>query len=154
VKKYSRPLPDGGRIDVTWMGAEVEMRMRAAMGKGLVMLTTAIVALAKEYAHVGAGTAIPGTLRRSIHSANIHYTGEGDMERAQAGGDIPNASVTDIDWGALGMEPTLLVGSWVDYACVEEVGRGHQFIQPAVESARAEAVAMMKAAFKSEGFGF
>jgi hypothetical protein len=146
--KKNGPVTVVGRT--VWLGSELQLRMRAAMGKALVIMGITAASSAKQYAHVGAGTAIPGTLRRSIHSAGLRHDGGSDQQMA-ATADLENAGYEDIEWGSLGFEPALLVGSWVDYACVEESGRGHRFIQPAIESLRGEATAIMVAAWKSEG---
>lgn len=153
MAKYSKRVYRNGAVTVTetkvWLGPVLQARMLVAMGKAVVVMGMTTAAFAKEFAHVGAGTAIPGTLRRSIHSVSVNHDGSNDQQNA-ASADLPNAGLEDVT-GQEKFSPMLLVGSWVDYACVEESGRGHRFIQPAIEQLRGEASAIMLAAFKSEG---
>jgi hypothetical protein len=67
---------------------------------------------------------------------------------AAGGSDIPN--VRTPSWE--GVNAALEVGSWVAYACVEEVGRGHAFMAPAVAAVGgARATALMVQAFAEAG---
>lgn len=128
--------------NVQWNGAIIALRVRRALGRGLIGIGEATSRLAKENAHV-----ISGDLRRSIHTAEMFYSGAADEEAAK-GGDIPNIQVptpVDSDW-------VLEVGSWLPYACVEESGRGHRFVGPAVEQMQgARSIKIMRQAFKEEG---
>lgn len=127
-----------------WHGDEIQARAERADGRALVGISEGIAADGKRYADV-----ISGTMRRSIHSAPINYIGAGD-EDAAAAADLPNAGFWDVVVDPEGS--VLEVGSWVSYACVEEVGRGHQFMTPAVEGWRGpRSDAVMKRAYLEEG---
>jgi hypothetical protein len=102
------------------------------MGRGTIAIGEAVVTFATQYAHV-----ISGDLRRSIHAAKV----------GSLGMIAVNAETAKDKNGAL-----LDVGSWLDYACVEETGRMHQYMHPAIEQARGYATHIMATAFKAEGF--
>lgn len=123
---------------ITSWNHDILPRAQRAMGRGLIGIAERVVVDGKRNAHV-----ITGTLRRSIHAAPVNYNGSGDEGAAQSG-DIANT-----DDGEL--TKALEVGSWVPYACVEETGRGHQFMTPAVSMARTYADDVMIMAFKQEG---
>lgn len=126
----------------TWHGAEIAGRARRAYGRAIIGIGTAVATEGKRNAHV-----ISGNMRRSIHAAEHGYAGGNDAGAA-AGGDIPNA--TRPSWS--GVDAVIDVGSWMPYSCVEEVGRGHAFMQPAVESVSgARSYALMHGAFAEEG---
>lgn len=117
-----------------WHGDEFLARAGRATGRGLIGIGTAITSHAKVFVHE-----ISGDLRRSIHLAKPASSG---AREARTGSDAKMADDLFL----------LEVGSWIDYACVEEVGRGHQFMQPAVETVSgAEAFATMKQAWMEEG---
>lgn len=125
-----------------WEGGKIATRARQAMGRGLVGIGEAVANEGKRNAHV-----ISGTMRRSVHSAPAGYTG-GNDESAAAGSDLPNARTPSWE----GVNAALEVGSWVAYACVEEVGRGHAFMAPAVSAVGgARATALMQQAFAEAG---
>lgn len=109
-----------------WHGDKIERHMKRAIDRACVGIATSVATDGKRNVHV-----ITGTLRRSIHSAPVKYMGLDDHERAMVS-EIPNATTADVTGGA--DHSKLEVGSWLPYACVEEVGRGHRFMQPAVES--------------------
>jgi hypothetical protein len=123
---------NGVKVQFTWRGESVKQKAQRAMARGTIALGEAISGFAKEYVDV-----ITGDLRRSIHIAKADTLGQ---QRAT------QQAVTSNE-GAL-----LDVGSWLDYACVEETGRMHQYMHPAVEQARGYALTIMSNAFKSEGF--
>lgn len=128
--------------DVVWNGAVIALRVRRALGRGLIGIGEGTSVLAKQGADV-----ISGTMRRSVHTAPRHYVGDADLMAAQRS-DIPNVLIPSSippDWA-------LEVGSWLPYACVEEVGRGHRFVTPAVEQMQgARSFRIMKQAFAEEG---
>lgn len=125
-----------------WHGAIIALRVRRALGRGLIGIGEKTSVIAKGNAHV-----LTGNMRRSIHTAEMNYNGAGD-EQASAGGDIPNVQVPT----NLGGDWVLEVGSWMPYACVEECGRGHRFVGPAVEAMTGgPSYKIMKQAFKEEG---
>lgn len=117
-----------------WNGDELLARAGRATGRGLIGIGTAITSHAKVFVH-----GMSGDLRRSIHLAKPASSG---TREARTGSDAKMADDIFL----------LEVGSWIDYACVEEVGRGHQFMQPAVETVSGpEAYAVMKRAWMEEG---
>ena len=134
-----------------WDGAEIELRARRAYGRGTLGIGEAVANDGKRFADV-----LSGTMMRSIHVAKADYTGGNDEEDAGGGNGsgmdlLESMPCTEPSWGPAWA--SIQVGSWVAYACVEEVGRGHQFMQPAVElvsGMRAEA--LMTQAFAEEGF--
>jgi hypothetical protein len=130
------------KTEFAWNGAEILLRIRRALGRGLVGAGMAAVPEAKILAH-----RITGTMARSVHLADASHIGQDD-EAAARQADIPSVTVPtprgEIDW-------VLLFGSWVPYACVEEVGRGHQFVTPALDVARSGAESVMRQAFAEEG---
>ena len=128
----------------SWHGDEIARRAERADGRAVVAIAENIAADGKRYAHV-----ISGTLMRSIHSAPLNYIGAAD-EEAAATTDLGNAGFMDVLFDPRGA--ALEVGSWVSYACVEEVGRGHAFMTPAVEGMRGpRADAIIKQAYVEEG---
>lgn len=126
-----------------WEGNEILARARRALGRGLIGVGMEVVRDGKMNAHV-----ISGTMRRSIHLAPPGYAT--DDERAAEVEDVPNTLIPDeiggIDW-------VIAAGSWVPYACVEEVGRGHQFMTPALDVGAGKAARIMQQAFAEEGLG-
>lgn len=131
----------GARVVRRWRGDDILTRMKRATGSGLIAIAENVVAEGKRNAHV-----ISGTMKRSIHAAPAGYDG-GDDEIRAVSSDLPSVKTPSphpVGWA-------VEAGSWMPYACVEEVGRGHQFMTPAVESVRGvKATAIMTAAFKRE----
>ena len=125
-----------------WDGDELEARVARATGRGVIAIGEHVVVDGKQFAHVQFGT-----LRRSIHLAPENYIGSADEAMATLG-DLPNVeepSLVDDD-------PVVQAGSWLPYACVEETGRNHKFMTPAVEGMigpRSDAA--MQRAFAEEG---
>ena len=115
--------------------------MRRAAGRSIVAIAEHVAADGTRNAHV-----VTGTLRRSIHAAEVGYDGGGDEETARTA-KIGNVSQASYEGHGASVE----VGSWLPYACVEEVGRGHQFITPAVEASRGYADGVVLQAVKAEG---
>lgn len=130
-----------------WDGKKLTAKATRAQQRAILEIGDEVAREAKELAHV-----ITGTLQRSIHTAPENYQGEDDFEAAYSGADLQDsnpATVYNID-----LEPTgvgISVGSWVDYAIIEEEARGHEFIQPAVEAVRHRADAVMVKHWKMEG---
>jgi len=120
-------------VRVKWHGDEVKARFRRAVARGTLGIAERISAAAKRNVHV-----VTGTLRRSIHTAMADGTGV--IPATAENVKRPNS-------GAL-----VEVGSWIAYACVEEVGRQHRYMQPSLEMVAPTAVATMMAAFAEEGF--
>ena len=128
-----------------WFGDELEMRMRRAAGRGIVAIGMNVVRETKPITH-----RISGTLARSVHAAPLGYEGYDEDEREAPSVDlmllhgVPPATPTPL--GA-----AVEVGSWLPYACVEWVGRGHPGVTQGLELARSQATSIMTRAFKEEG---
>jgi hypothetical protein len=137
-----------------WKGDELMMRMERAAGRAVVAIAMSIVAEAKVF--VGDPGRHPtlsgehdwtGTLRRSLHVATVSYDGTGDVTAASEQDIANEMNPTRIADGVY-----LEAGSWVPYACVEEVGRGHQFMSPAVDAlSGGRADAIVAQAVREEG---
>ena len=116
----------------TWNGDEAERRFRRAIGRATIATGEGVSAFGKQFVHVESGD-----LMRSIHTAVARTLGERE----------PNQwNIQDRDGAVLD------VGSWLDYACVEEVGRMHQFMHPAIDAERPFTETRFRVAFKQEGF--
>lgn len=128
-----------------WDGQEIAMRSKRAMGRGLIGIANAVVTEGKRNAHV-----ISGTMMRSIHAAPHGYSGGNDAAEAATQDLAMGASVVDVS--TTGFDAVIDVGSWMPYACVEEVGRGHAFMAPAVQMVSGpRSVGLMTQAFAEEG---
>ena len=135
-------MPTYVSTDREWHGPELFLRVHRALGRGLIGIGMVVVVAGKRNAHV-----ISGTMRRSIHLAGTEYTGGNDDTAAQRG-ELASVTVPTAD------SPTswaVQAGSWMPYACVEEVGRGHQFMTPALDDGRLAAFPIMRQAFAEEG---
>jgi hypothetical protein len=94
-----------------------------------------------------------GDLRRSIHAAPVNYDGSEDE------GEVVNNPTADLLMSKLPematrtpFGPSVEVGSWMPYACVEWVGRGHPGITEGLEAVRgAQTDKVVHAAFRQEG---
>ena len=130
------------KVTRTWGGDEIELRSQRAAGRAVVAIAVNAASETKRLTH-----RFSGTLARSTHAAPVGYEGSGD-ERVARGADmndIPHATHT-----AEG--PAVEVGSWLPYACVEWVGRGHPGVTQGVEATRGARVdAIVAAAFRAEG---
>lgn len=123
----------GSDVDVKWNGGDIKRRFNRAIARGTISLTVRVADIARTGAHV-----ITGDLRRSIHGAKVNSMGEQKMTQ----GNVLHAE------GAM-----TEVGSWLDYACVEEArGGSHAYMMPAVQAVRGVTFATFRAAFKEEGF--
>jgi len=123
------------RIEKTWHGDEMIKRSRRANGRAIIAVGERTAANSKKYAHV-----VSGNLRRSIHAA-----------KTQTMGEVP-ATTSNVSTGATRRaEVAVEVGSWMEYACVEEVGRGHRFMQPGWEETQPTVWPTIKRAYDEEG---
>lgn len=128
-----------------WHGETIRRKGHRAAGRGIVGIA---VAISRETKIVT--DKISGTLARSVHAAPARYEGAEQDETDAAGGQdlgsrIPLATPT-------GLGPACEVGSWVSYACVEWVGRGHPGVQQGLEKVRGpQANAIMAQAWREEG---
>lgn len=122
--------------DFDWNGDEVERRFNRATARGTVAIGQGVSTEAKKLVHVQSGD-----LRRSIHVAQARNV-EGE----------PSIDGRSFARAAHASGATVEVGSWLAYACVEETGRQHVYMGPAVEIARSFSKITMAAAFRAEGF--
>ncbi len=133
-----------------WHGPEIQMRTHRAAGRGIISIGTHIAVATKQITHV-----ITGNLRRSIHVAPAFYEkANEDIDRTLAGEDLLLMGAEEVE--AVHSEvlggPAIEVGSWLPYACVEWVGRGHPGITQGMEAVRGPvSYAIMKRAFREEG---
>lgn len=128
-----------------WNGMSIIDKKNRATGRAIVGIGMLIAADTKRLTH-----RVSGTLARSVHAAEIGADHDGDEERAESGADlmmgmVPKATPV----GELGM--AVEVGSWLDYACVEWVGRDHPGLTQGLEGVRgARADAIVMQAFREE----
>jgi hypothetical protein len=132
-----------GEYDFEWFGPEIELRMRRATGRAVIAIGVNVAADTKRLTHV-----ISGNLRRSVHTAPADYDGSGDLKLAKES-DIPNhLEPTEVPEGA-----QIQVGSWLPYACVEWIGRGHPRITQGLEMQRGiRSYTIVREAMRQEGF--
>lgn len=132
------------RVVREWNGPEILRRSNRAAGRGIIGFAVLVSRETKIITHK-----MSGTLARSVHAAPAHYElGESDEKAAESGMDlgmvVPSPTHTPIG-------PAVEVGSWVSYACVEWVGRGHPGVTQGLEAARPRADAIFLQAYKEEG---
>ncbi len=133
---------------------EFRARSKRATGRATVALGVGAASETKRVTHV-----IFGTLRRSVHAAPAgspegHEADLRDAESTEQGGagldlllerGAPLPTYTPFG-------PVVEVGSWLPYACVEWVGRGHPGVTQGVEAIRGPyADAVVRRAFAEEG---
>lgn len=127
----------------TFFFNESDMRIKRATARATIGIAVAVATETKRVTH-----RLTGNLMRSVHAAPAGYDGSGDEAEA-ARGDM-------LDFA---LEPTLTpfgpmveVGSWMPYACVEWIGRGHPGIDQGLEAVRGiRASAIVHQAFREEG---
>lgn len=128
-----------------WYGLELQARINRAAGRAIIGIAMAVAVETKNITHV-----VNGNLRRSIHAAEVGYDGSPDEEEAQSADLLmshfmPVATPTPFG-------PAVEVGSWMPYACVEWVGRGHPGITQGLESVRGiRTDVIVRRAFQEEG---
>lgn len=120
-------------IAFTWNGRDIKRRARGASARGLIGFGEQMAAVAKRIVHKESGD-----LGRSIHVARTRSLG------------MIVARPDTIHQGS-GAVSVIDVGSWLDYACVEETGRGHFYLQPALEATRDKMIIVQKRAWKEAG---
>ena len=145
-----------------WHGDNLKREVRAAAAAAAVRLATQAAEYAKELAPVG-DPAIedddhPGALKRSITVSLPGETHAGDYDRAVAGEDLLDTDLATLDVAAVvqqariagrfasGTVIKLEMGSWLPYACVQEVRT--PFIYPGVELMRPEALDLVVETFR------
>ena len=127
-----------------WNGPDILRRTNRAAGRGIIGFGVLVSRETKILTHK-----MSGTLARSVHAAPVGYElAEADESQAERGQDlgmiVPPPTHTPAG-------PAVEVGSWVSYACVEWVGRGHPGVTQGLEAARPRADAIFFQAFKEEG---
>lgn len=130
----------------TWNGLDVQARVHRAAGRAIVAVGVAAAVQTKVICHV-----VTGTLSRSIHVSPLMANHDGDQESAHSGADLLSSSfslvATPTPYG-----PAVEVGSWVDYACVEWVGRRHVGLTEGLGAVRGiQTEKIVRQAFREEG---
>jgi hypothetical protein len=125
--------------EATWNGGDLVDRCKRAQGRAVVAIGELVAQEAKRLAHV-----YTGTMRRSIHVAPAGYQGYLD-EAVARNSELSGVTPEEV------RDATVEVGSWVHYAEVEEVERGHEFVAPAVEAVRTQANEVIIRAAHEEG---
>lgn len=156
-------------VRTEWDGDMILRKVDRAIGRSVIGIGEHISAEAKVIVHKQTGT-----LARSIHVAKINGDHELDEELAHGpgkGGERPEHTppsrvgnpLFETVGMDLGLEPVLAsevvhehsalveVGSWIAYACVEETGRHHQYMQPAFEMVEPTGWETIEQAFDEEG---
>jgi hypothetical protein len=136
-----------GQVSKSWYGPELEAKIKRATGRSIVAIGMAIAVETKIVCHV-----VSGNLRRSIHAAPIRYTdADQDLRNVETYADLMLLyGPPPPTWTPLG--PSIEVGSWLPYACVEWVGRMHPGVTQGLEMVRGQrADKIVFAAFKAEG---
>lgn len=129
-----------------WNGLTIMDRAHRAAGRGIIGIGMAVGVETKILTHK-----LSGTLARSVHVAPARYElGETDEKLAEAGHDLA-LSVRTMHATPTPEGPAVEVGSWVSYACVEWVGRGHPGVTEGLEAVRGpRANKIMQQAFFEE----
>jgi hypothetical protein len=133
------------KVTKTWNGLTFLERLNRASGRAIVGIGMQVAVETKRVTHVDTGS-----LRRSVHAA---------PPSADHGGDEGASGAADMMMMSQGvkaensvMGPIIEVGSWLDYACVEWVGRSHPGVTQGLEAVRgARADAIVAQAFIEEG---
>lgn len=128
-----------------WRGAELLLRANRAAGRAIVAIGTNVAVETKGVTHV-----VEGNLRRSVHAAAATADHGLDESEAATADLMLTRGPPEPELTPLG--PAVEVGSWLPYACVEWVGRGHPGVTQGLEAVRGERVnAIVRAAFGAEG---
>lgn len=130
-----------------WDGLTLQARIHRACGRAIIGVGMAAAVETKRITHRHSGT-----LARSVHVAEAGRIADEDEDMAEAAHTdllmsrgFPEAKHTP-DGTAVE------VGSWLPYACVEWVGRGHPGITQGLEAVRgARATMIVRQAFMEEG---
>jgi hypothetical protein len=135
-------------MERSWLGDEVTARINRAAGRAIIGVGMQAAVDTKRVTHV-----ISGDLRRSVHVAPVEYEGSEDEGMVA---DNPSADLLMSTMPQLAsptpLGPAVEVGSWMPYACVEWVGRGHPGVTEGLESVRGmQTDRIIAAAFRQEG---
>lgn len=129
--------------DATFFFSEFDMQVKRATGRAIVGIGVAVATETKRVTHVQFGD-----LRRSVHAAPAGYDG-GDDEVQAGRMDLLHEMLPEPDYTPVG--PVIEVGSWMPYACVEWIGRGHPGLTQGLEAVRGvRANAIVMQAFREE----
>lgn len=120
------------RLDRNFNFNELEPRIARARGRAVIAVGEGVSSHAKKFVDV-----VSGDLMRSIHMAAPDSSG------------TVKPTQHNVQRGDSGL---VEVGSWLNYACVEETGRMHQFMAPAIDAVRPQVFRTVKQAFREEGF--
>lgn len=142
---------------LVWRGPELTARVKKAARAGLIDIAAEAATIAKTLAPEDHNPPDEksGTLKRSVTIGAAGHDHGSDYRRAEAGEDLLVGDLAEQRFrisATRGGETTfrIEIGSWIPYACVEEVR--HPFIHPAIELVRADADALMIAAFRKTDF--
>ncbi len=135
------------RMNREWNGMSLAEKASRADARALIGIGMQTVRETKIVTH-----RISGSLARSVHAAPVGYEGyETDKSQAEGGADLmmqhANTAPTELPDGGWAIE----VGSWMPYACVEWIGRGHPGITQGLEAARSMAGRIFAQAYREEG---
>ena len=139
----------GARVELYYSTNKVPQfigQATTAFGESVLEMAAEAVERAKDFESTYAKT---GTLMRSIHSAPTGYLGDADEGNATVD-DIPNATFADLDWSEASIVQ-LKAGSWLPYACVQEVAMRNSFITPAIEMLRTSSDVIVARVTKENG---
>ncbi len=130
-----------------WNGLELHARMDRAHARAIIGIGMEVTRETKILTH-----RISGSLARSVHIAPVGYEGADDDQRQAEGGEdlafaFAHTKAEEAPYGGRMIE----VGSWMPYACVEWVGRGHPGITQGLENARGTAWEYIAQAYREEG---
>jgi len=134
------------RMAREWNGMGLQDRVNRASGRALVGISMQVVVNTKRVTH-----RISGSLARSVHAAQPMTADEEMDERlAEAGTDLALYYGMPVPVHTP-MGRALEVGSWMPYACVEWVGRGHPGVTQGLEMSRIMVNPIIEKAFREEG---
>ena len=98
----------------TWHGDELIARERRANGRALAGMAVGVATEMKKHTHVD-----KGDLRRSVHAAAVESMGEREVTLSGLPEGAPLAGSSDKEMRTGPAEWKIEVGSWLEYACVE-----------------------------------
>lgn len=152
-----------------WDGDNLLRKTDRAIGRAAIGIGERVSVRAKEIVHVQSGT-----LRRSLHTAKAGDFHGDDEQLAHGAGPRPprhpGVYTSGVPGSTAGLDlaeardhllsweevehshvAVVEVGSWIAYACVEETGRQHHYILPAVDEVVPTGWETIEQAFREEG---
>jgi len=127
-----------------WHGMSIRHKTDRAAARALVGIGMEVARETKLVTH-----RISGTLARSVHAAPVGYEYAAEDARDAVEHDLLLREAlhpTPLPTG-----PAIEVGSWLPYACVEWVGRGHPGVTQGLEIGRAKTDRYVRQAMREEG---